>query len=346
VEVGGFDPVYTAAGDDVDLCWKLIDRGWELGFHPAALVWHHTRPGTRAYLRQQYGYGRAEALVEARHPDRFNAVGSARWRGRIYNSFAPSLARQRIYRGVYGAASYQSVYRNRSDGAGVARHLGVPLAALLLPTGFLGLRWPLLALPALLAVVFLAAIFVAGAVRVSVPPRTRRRPSFRLGVATLEILQPLARTWGRVRYRAIARNGVGSSQKLPGPVTRLRGGVLLLPESRPRAEVACALLNALRGVGLRVSAPSGWENFDARVFGSTLVMGELITSSHPPGCVQIRVRRRPRMTVAVICAAACAMAMVEPIAAAVIGASALAEASRGVWRTGRLVRKTIERTVA
>ena len=43
-EVGGFDPVYTAAGDDVDVCWKVLDRGWEIGFHPAALVWHHRRP--------------------------------------------------------------------------------------------------------------------------------------------------------------------------------------------------------------------------------------------------------------------------------------------------------------
>ena len=53
-EVGGFDPVYTAAGDDVDLCWKVLDRGWKIGFHPAAVVWHHRRPGLRTYLRQQH----------------------------------------------------------------------------------------------------------------------------------------------------------------------------------------------------------------------------------------------------------------------------------------------------
>src|SRR5439155_18420308 len=101
-DVGGFDPVYTAAGDDVDLCWRVLDRSWEIGFHPAALVWHHRRGGLGAYLRQQRGYGRAEALVEARHPDRFGGLGTARWRGRIYDSFAPSFARQRVYRGVYG----------------------------------------------------------------------------------------------------------------------------------------------------------------------------------------------------------------------------------------------------
>ena len=44
-EVGGFDPVYEAAGDDVDICWRALDRGWKIGFHPAAVVWHHRRPG-------------------------------------------------------------------------------------------------------------------------------------------------------------------------------------------------------------------------------------------------------------------------------------------------------------
>ena len=39
-QLGGFDPVYMAAGDDVDLCWRVLDRGWDIGFHPAALVWH------------------------------------------------------------------------------------------------------------------------------------------------------------------------------------------------------------------------------------------------------------------------------------------------------------------
>ncbi|NIP81943.1 MAG: glycosyltransferase, partial [Gemmatimonadetes bacterium] len=39
-EVGGFDPRFRIAGDDVDICWRLQQRGWTLGFHPAAMVWH------------------------------------------------------------------------------------------------------------------------------------------------------------------------------------------------------------------------------------------------------------------------------------------------------------------
>src|SRR5260221_176517 len=62
--VGGFDPAFRVAGDDVDLCWRIQEKGWKLGFTPAAVVWHHRRSSTRAYLRQQLGYGKAEAMLE------------------------------------------------------------------------------------------------------------------------------------------------------------------------------------------------------------------------------------------------------------------------------------------
>jgi len=44
--IGGFDPQYRVAGDDVDVCWRLQQRGWTLGFSPAAVVWHHRRART------------------------------------------------------------------------------------------------------------------------------------------------------------------------------------------------------------------------------------------------------------------------------------------------------------
>ena len=39
---------------------------------------------------------------------------------------------------------------------------------------------------------------------------------------------------------------------------------------------------------------SGWDDYDARIVRSTFVFGDLQTSSHPTGYVQIRVRRRLR----------------------------------------------------
>ena len=32
LEIGGFDPIYRVAGDDVDVCWKLLDRGYDIRF--------------------------------------------------------------------------------------------------------------------------------------------------------------------------------------------------------------------------------------------------------------------------------------------------------------------------
>ncbi|TMF80870.1 MAG: glycosyltransferase, partial [Chloroflexi bacterium] len=129
-ELGGFDPIYTVAGDDVDFCWRVLDRDLEIAFHPAALVWHHPRSAIKAYLRQQWGYGRSEALVQARHPDRFSMVGSAKWRGRIYSATPFRAWRERIYRGLYGAAPYQSVYRGGGELRDIAHQVGVPSAAI------------------------------------------------------------------------------------------------------------------------------------------------------------------------------------------------------------------------
>src|SRR5262249_15655578 len=58
--IGGFNPIYLRAGDDVDVCWRLQARGWKIGFAAAALVWHHHRSSIKAYWRQQVGYGEGE----------------------------------------------------------------------------------------------------------------------------------------------------------------------------------------------------------------------------------------------------------------------------------------------
>jgi len=62
--IWGFDPRFRTAGDDVDICWRLVDRGGRIGFHAGAMVWHHRRNSVRTYWKQQRGYGRAEALLE------------------------------------------------------------------------------------------------------------------------------------------------------------------------------------------------------------------------------------------------------------------------------------------
>ncbi|HTZ76813.1 MAG TPA: glycosyltransferase [Stellaceae bacterium] len=111
--LGGFDPIYRAAGDDVDICWRFQDAGYTIGYSPSATVWHYRRNTVKAYFGQQRGYGKAEALVYAKHPYRFNLLGQAKWAGRIYGDLASSLLLSRrpiIYSGVFGRGLFQTLY--------------------------------------------------------------------------------------------------------------------------------------------------------------------------------------------------------------------------------------------
>src|SRR5688572_8372470 len=90
----------------------------------------------------------------ARPADLRTPVGTARWRGSIYNAFVPAILTPRIYRGEFGAAAYQSVYRGEAFGLDLAFQIGVPLAAVTLLTAPLALVHAALGLPALVAVVF------------------------------------------------------------------------------------------------------------------------------------------------------------------------------------------------
>jgi glycosyltransferase involved in cell wall biosynthesis len=343
LEVGGFDPVYTSAGDDVDLCWRILDHRYQIGFHPAALVWHHRRSGLRTYLRQQRGYGRSEALVEARHPSRFTSTGSARWQGRIYNSFAPSVTRQRVYRGVYGAAAYQSVYRAGGYGLDLAHQVGVPLAVGTLALVPLALLWTAALLVPALALAFLGTLFGIDVSRAKPPRRlTSGRRRFRVGVAVLHVLQPVVRTWGRLRARRGARLGPGRAIGIHGPVNRVGRGVMLVPQDRSRERLVEAVIDGLRRTGLRLLGPTGWEDYDARVICSTFVMGELVSSAYPVGYVQLRVRRRLRaVPLAFALPGVVALTMIGPVAAALGSAFVVAELVRGLVVTPRRVRRHI-----
>ncbi|MGH7033547.1 MAG: glycosyltransferase, partial [Stellaceae bacterium] len=118
LRLGGFDPIYRAAGDDVDICWRFQDAGYTIGFSPAAVVWHFRRNTVKAYIGQQRGYGKAEALVYSKHPIRFNLFGQAKWLGRIYGDLSAALLLSRrpvIYSGVFGRGLFQTLYEPPSS---------------------------------------------------------------------------------------------------------------------------------------------------------------------------------------------------------------------------------------
>jgi len=114
VEVGHFDPTFRTAGDDVDICWRLQDSGYRIGFAAAALVWHRRRSTVSAYLSQQRGYGHAEGLLAFKHPRRFNSNGQSRWLGRIYaGGWATGFMQKSvIYGGPFGNGFFQTLYES------------------------------------------------------------------------------------------------------------------------------------------------------------------------------------------------------------------------------------------
>lgn len=131
--VGGFDPAFHTAGDDVDFCWRLRAAGFRLGFAPGAFVWHRRRPTLRAFLRQQLGYGRAERLLIAKHPAHFSPHGGAKWQGFVYGGGPVRvMPNSLIDHGPMGGAPYQTVINRMLPLRDLDPHFRHPLAKLAL----------------------------------------------------------------------------------------------------------------------------------------------------------------------------------------------------------------------
>ncbi len=208
--IGGFDPQFRAAGDDVDVCWRLQEGGGSLGFSAGGMVWHHYRGSFHAYWRQQKGYGQAEAMLERKWPEKYNAVGHVPWRGRLYGrGLTLPLARpSRIYHGIWGLAPFQTLSEPPPS---VLRALPLMPEWYLLAimsgfVGLLGLEWRPLRFAT-------ALFFVSLAVPVAQSFVSARRARFagrahsglahvraQITIASLHLIQPLARLSGRLSH--------------------------------------------------------------------------------------------------------------------------------------------------
>ncbi len=206
--IAGFDPQFHVAGDDVDVCWRLQQQGWSLGFSPSAVVWHHRRNSLRAYWKQQKGYGKAEAMLERKWPEKYNAAGHAIWSGRIYSNGMTYTGWRvrRIYHGQWGSAPFQSLYE---PVPGMIESLPMLPGWDLIVLGLgglslCGLLWrplllalPLMVLAATASVV--QAVRCAADVEFKMASRWQRWPR-RIVTVFLHLVQPLARLFGRTRY--------------------------------------------------------------------------------------------------------------------------------------------------
>jgi hypothetical protein len=298
-EIGGFDPIYRAAGDDVDVCWRLQERGHRIGFSPAAMVWHFRRNSVTAYIGQQKGYGKAEALLYFRHPQRFNALGYSRWRGRIYGGVSALLSFRRpiVYGGVFGRGLFQTLYQPPSS---FLSHLPLTfewnaLGSILLLWALARGGWATLgALPLLLT----WTLCVAAAWRARVDARAEGFHG-RLLIAVLTYVGPLLRCLER--YRWWAR---GLSVAEPAPADRTASAVPVSWRARAfsvafwneNGQEKEIILHGLRDAMVArrtfVRLDQGWSDWDLEVHGGLWSRGRVTvcTENHGGNRRVLRVR--------------------------------------------------------
>jgi glycosyltransferase involved in cell wall biosynthesis len=285
-EIGGFDPIFRTAGDDVDVCWRIQEKGYKIGFSPSAFVWHYRRSSVRDYLKQQYGYGEAEALLMRKHPEYFNTIGGSIWAGRIYTPAKPGLiaGRRIIYHGQFGSAMFQTLYTP------------APLSVFGLITSFeyhVVVTLPLFILSAPFRFLFPFAIInllislgfcVLSGLQAEVP-KTKLRLWSKPLVALLYFLQPIVRGYARYHQRLLFN---------PMPMAstaRLDWAIKSAPQEPPsvlnywvesdidRIEFLKLVKQALDKEGWSYRVDSGWNKYDIEIYGSRWSNIQLTTVS-------------------------------------------------------------------
>jgi GT2 family glycosyltransferase len=304
LSINGFDPQYRKAGDDVDVCWRLQQAGHWITFTPAAFVWHHRRQGPRAYLRQQAGYGEAEALLQFKHPDKFNGRGDGKWRGVLYGNSLQGLrvGEPIVYRGVFGSGLFQCLYQ-----PGPAHWAMLPST----------LEWHLVTALIALAAVFWwpAALVVAGLLGLSVvvaalqarqavlAPRHAGFVS-RVLITGLCFAQPLVRSWHRYRTRLFSHAPPRTPPPCPGrrgerlPLTGRRAVAYWSESGTERTELLSLFIACLLENRWGTAIDEGWSAWDVEAHGHQWTALRICTAQedHGGGKRLIRVRYRLRLT--------------------------------------------------
>ncbi len=301
--INGFDPQFRQAGDDVDVCWRTRDRGGKLGFSPAAMVWHHYRRTVRAYWKQQMGYGKAEAMLERKWPEKYNSGGYATWAGHIYvNGIfrSLSLSRGRIYQGTWGTAGYARLYEpapNLLNSLPLTHEwqlTNLVLAALCGISMFWGRLLGVLPI-AVVAFVLSLVPATSAAAKVRFPESAKGRfTRFRLRVLTglLHLMQPLTRLWSRLVYSLTAwRIRRFPTLSFPWP----RMFQLWSERWLDSTEVLASLESVLRSGGAVVRRGGDYDSWDLEIRGGLFggVRVRTVTENYGCGKHMLRLCSRP-----------------------------------------------------
>ena len=345
--INGFDPQYRKAGDDVDVCWRLQQAGHWITFAPGAFVWHHRRATPRAYLRQQAGYGEAEALLRFKHPDKFNGRGDGKWRGVLYGAALTGLRLTQaiIYRGTFGTGLFQCLYQPApAHWAMLPSTLEWHAAALLVAA--LTFFWPAAWIGALL---MLAAALVVAVLQAAQAPLSSQHQGLvsRIVIGTLCYAQPLVRSWKRYRTRLFSYRPPASGSDLRptnGAGLSLTGARTVsywTEDGCDRSRLLVRAIKFLDAHGWGKTLDTGWSHWDLEIHCHPWTVVQVCTAQeeHGGGKRLIRVRYRLRLSgytrtlaLGAVVSAGAALVFLSWVPATV--AALLAAACLGVWWRG------------
>jgi len=295
-QVNGFDPQFRKAGDDVDVIWRIQNLGHSIGFAPAAQVWHYRRNTIAAYLRQQRGYGEAEALLKYKHPDHFNTLGASHWRGRIYGGeqIGVRLGGDVVYHGIFGTGLFQTIYRKPASMLAMMM-MSIEWHLLWMFIAVLGLAFAPLWYVA--GAMFAASILLAMVAAVQSAPPRHWHPLSRPLIAFLHFRQPIARGWARYSVRLKNKvmdfdvRGFGRRGMLPwdpadSQTLRYWGNL------KDRVALLRKINEEVKAAGWRLRVDSGWGEWDIEIYASRYVMARLstVTEQHHGAGFLVKVR--------------------------------------------------------
>ncbi len=282
-QANGFDAQFRKAGDDVDFIWRLQQMGYTIGFAPAAQVWHYRRNTLNAYLKQQRGYGEAEALLKFKHPDRFNTLGASSWRGRIYggDEIGVRLGRDVIYHGLFGTGLFQTIYR-RPASLVAAMLMSVEWQLLSAFVALMGLAfYPLLVISVMM---FLVPVLLAVVASIQAPMPRHPHPLSRLMIAYLHWRQPITRGWARYSVRLKAKVLQTQAQRNRPPRElpldpKHKRTLLYWSHVHDRLALLQQIKHDVQAAGWRMRLDSGWAGWDMEIYGSRYVKVRLTTAT-------------------------------------------------------------------
>ncbi|WP_319445662.1 MULTISPECIES: mycofactocin biosynthesis glycosyltransferase MftF [unclassified Mycobacterium] len=199
-ELGGFDETLIS-GEDVDLCWRLIEAGARLRYEPVALVAHDHRTELREWFARKAFYGSSAAPLSVRHPGKTAPLVISGWTllvwillslGSGIGYFASTIVA--LITGRRIANSLRSVDTEPKEVAAVAAQ-GLWAAALQLASAICRHYWPIALIAAVLfrrcrQVVLVAAV-VDGVVDWASRDRNSDDEAQRVGLITYLLLKRL-----------------------------------------------------------------------------------------------------------------------------------------------------------